>query len=91
VLGNQLLVAWRPHPNVDVGWPPAVGDGHVALQAIPSNLTPKISASTSVRPNTIEAVLPTHATLLAMLLNMPLPLLERGGGRNALDPRSVSP
>ena len=34
VLGNQLLIAGRPHPNVDVGWPAAVGDGHVALQAV---------------------------------------------------------
>jgi hypothetical protein len=41
VLGNQLLVAGRPHPNVDVGWPAAVGDGHVALQAIPSSLASK--------------------------------------------------
>ena len=41
VLGNQLLIAGRPHPNVDVGWPAAVGDGHVALQAIPSSLVGK--------------------------------------------------
>jgi hypothetical protein len=27
VLRNQLLKAGRPHPNVDVGWPAAVGDG----------------------------------------------------------------
>ena len=38
VLRNQLLVARRPHPNVDVGRPAAVGDGHVALQAVPSSL-----------------------------------------------------
>jgi hypothetical protein len=38
VLRNQLLIAWRPHPNVDVGWPAAVGDGHVALQAVLSSL-----------------------------------------------------
>ena len=31
VLRNQLLVAWHSHPNVDVGWPAAVGDGHVAF------------------------------------------------------------
>jgi hypothetical protein len=41
VLRYQLLVAWRPHPNVDVGRPAAVGDGHVALQAIPSSLAGK--------------------------------------------------
>ena len=41
VLRNQLLIAWRPHPNVDVGWPAAVGDGHVALQAIPSSSASK--------------------------------------------------
>src|SRR5215204_1578369 len=41
MLRNQLLVAGRPHPNVDVGWPAAVGDGHVALQAIPSSLVGK--------------------------------------------------
>ena len=34
VLRNELLLAGRPHPNVDVGWPAAVGDGHVALQAV---------------------------------------------------------
>jgi hypothetical protein len=38
VLRNQLLIAGRPHPNVDVGWPAPVGDGHVALQAIRSSL-----------------------------------------------------
>ena len=27
VLRNELLIAGRPHPNVDVGWPAAVGDG----------------------------------------------------------------
>src|SRR5215217_8169729 len=27
VLRNQLLIAWHPHPNVDGGWPAAVGDG----------------------------------------------------------------
>jgi hypothetical protein len=27
VLRNQLLIAWRPHPNVDVGRPATVGDG----------------------------------------------------------------
>ena len=43
VLGNQLLIAGRPHPNVDVGWPAAVGDGHVALQAVPSSLAGKHS------------------------------------------------
>jgi hypothetical protein len=41
VLGNQLLIAWRPHPNVDVGWPAAVGDGHVALEAVLSSLASK--------------------------------------------------
>jgi hypothetical protein len=41
VLRNQLLIAWRPHSNVDVGWPAAVGDGHVALQAAPSSLAGK--------------------------------------------------
>src|SRR5215216_5879787 len=40
VLRNQLLIARRPHPNVDVGWPAPVGDGHVALKAIPSPLSP---------------------------------------------------
>ena len=38
VLRNQLLIAWRPHPNVDVGWPAAVGDGQVALEAVLSSL-----------------------------------------------------
>ena len=38
VLGNELLKAGRPHPNVDVGWPAAVGDRHVALEAVPSSL-----------------------------------------------------
>src|SRR5215211_6765979 len=32
--------------------------------------TPNISASTSASPNTIEAVLPTHATLEATFLNI---------------------
>src|SRR5918992_2155429 len=41
VLGNQLLIAGRPHPNVDVGWPAPVGDGHVALQAVPSSVAGK--------------------------------------------------
>ena len=41
VLGNQLLVTWCSYPNVDVGRPAAVGDGHVALQAIPSSLPSK--------------------------------------------------
>ena len=38
MLGNQLLIAGRPHPNVDVGWPAAVGDGHVTLEAVLSSL-----------------------------------------------------
>src|ERR671911_3029385 len=38
VLGNQILIAWRPHPNVDVGWPAPVGDGHVALEAVRSSV-----------------------------------------------------
>jgi hypothetical protein len=41
VLGSQLLIAGRPHPNVDVGWPAAVGDGHVALEAVVSSLAGK--------------------------------------------------
>src|SRR5919107_2317313 len=41
VLRNQLLIAWRPHANVDVGWPAAVGDGHVALEAVFSSLASK--------------------------------------------------
>ena len=41
VLRNQLPIAGRPHPNVDVGWPAAVGDGHVALEAMPSSLVGK--------------------------------------------------
>src|SRR5215208_3910455 len=41
VLGNQLLIAWRCHVDVDVGWPAAVGDGHVALEAVPSSLAGK--------------------------------------------------
>jgi hypothetical protein len=41
VLRNQLLIAGGPHPNVDVGWPAAVGDGHVALQAVLSSLAGK--------------------------------------------------
>ncbi len=41
VLSNQLLIAGRPHPNVDVGWPAAVGDGHVALQAVLSSVAGK--------------------------------------------------
>ena len=41
VLGNQLLIAGRLHPNVDVGWPAPVGDGHVALQAVPSSVVGK--------------------------------------------------
>jgi hypothetical protein len=48
VLRNQLLVAGRPHPNVDVGWPAAVGDGHVALQAVPSSLAGKHSSPVCV-------------------------------------------
>jgi hypothetical protein len=40
-LRNQLLIAWRPHPNVGVGWPAAVGDGHVSLEAILSSLAGK--------------------------------------------------
>jgi hypothetical protein len=40
-LRNQILIARRPHPNVDVGWPAAVGDGHVALEAIPSSFAGK--------------------------------------------------
>jgi hypothetical protein len=32
--------------------------------------TPKIKASTSANPNTIEAVLPTHATFAATFLNI---------------------
>jgi hypothetical protein len=38
VLRRQLLIEGRPHQNVDVGWPAAVGDGHVALQAVLSYL-----------------------------------------------------
>jgi hypothetical protein len=30
VLRNRLLIAWRPHPNVDVGWPAAVQRRHKA-------------------------------------------------------------
>jgi hypothetical protein len=41
VLRNQLLKAGRPHPNVGMGWLAAVGDGHVALGAIPSSLAGK--------------------------------------------------
>ena len=41
VLRNQLLIAGCPHPNVDVGWPAAEGDGHVALQAVLSSLVGK--------------------------------------------------
>src|SRR5215208_1724067 len=41
VLSNELLIAWRPHPNVDVGWPAAVGDGHIALEAVLSTLLGK--------------------------------------------------
>jgi hypothetical protein len=38
VLRNQLLKAGCCHPNVDVGWPAAVGYGHVALEAVLSSL-----------------------------------------------------
>src|SRR5215208_4582340 len=38
VLRNQLLIAGRPYPKVDVGWPAAVGDGHIALQPVLSSL-----------------------------------------------------
>jgi hypothetical protein len=38
VLRNQHLIPRRPHPNVDVGRPAAVGNWHVALQAISSSL-----------------------------------------------------
>ena len=48
VLRNKLLVAWRPHPNVDVGWPAVVGDGHVALEAIPFSLPSKHRGSVCV-------------------------------------------
>jgi hypothetical protein len=41
VLRNQLLIARRHHPNVDVGRPAAVGDGHVALKAVLSSLAAK--------------------------------------------------
>src|SRR5919112_1314460 len=41
VLGNQLLIARRCHADVDVGWPVAVGDGHVTLKVIPSSLAGK--------------------------------------------------
>src|SRR5215211_958010 len=41
VLRNQFLVAGCLHPNVDVGWPAAVGDRHVALKAILSSLASK--------------------------------------------------
>ena len=41
VLRNQLLIAGRSHPNVDVGWPAAVGDGNVALDSVPSSLASK--------------------------------------------------
>src|SRR5215208_4356297 len=41
VLRNQLLIAGCPHPNVDVGWPAAVGDGHIALEAVLSTLLGK--------------------------------------------------
>ena len=41
LLRNQLLKAGRCHPNVDVGWPAAVGDGHVALEAVLSTLAGK--------------------------------------------------
>ena len=53
VLRNQLLIAGRPHPNVDVGWPAAVGDGHVALQAVLSSLAGKHRSSVCI------VVLPT--------------------------------
>ena len=38
VLRNQLLEAGRRHPNVDMGWPAAVGHGYVALEVVPSSL-----------------------------------------------------
>src|SRR5215204_1327054 len=38
MLRNQLLIAWRPHADVDVGWPAAVVEGHVALKAVLSSL-----------------------------------------------------
>src|ERR671911_2012767 len=41
VLCNQLLVARRCDADVDVGWPAAVRDGHVALEAVPSSLAGK--------------------------------------------------
>src|SRR5215217_4135533 len=41
VLRNQLLIAGRLHADVDVGWPAAVGDGHVALEAVLSSLASK--------------------------------------------------
>jgi hypothetical protein len=38
VLRYQLLVAGRCHADVDVGWPPTVRDGHVALKEVLSSL-----------------------------------------------------